>query len=276
MLSWPDLTRRVDMRYWRTAVYLCIGLAVAMGVQSASHGQTTAAGTKAATADAGGKIMRGKVLFSESFTNLDEWHKEGLVEGVTVPQPGVLRLDCTGSKQGAVGAMAFCRRDFPDNIVIEYDLLVENHNGLLITFMAMQGVNGEDAITGVPERKGVFADYVDGEASARSYHVSICRYDDEGKHTGTSNWRRNPGLHLMTEGLDLCRETGKTYHVVITKQGPACQVQVNGELGSHVVDPQRLPGPIPMSGKVGFRAIGSKAVFQIRNFKVSELATGQH
>lgn len=212
-----------------------------------------------------------KVLFTERFETLDEWHLEGLVDGVSIPQPGVLRLDCTGSKQGAVGAMAFCKRDFPDNIAIEYDLLVENHNGLLITFVAMKGLNGEDAITGVPPREGTFADYTDDSASTRSYHVSVCRYDDEGIHTGTSNWRRNPGLHLMTNGVDLCRQTGRTYHVRITKRGPECKVEVDGQLGSNFVDPQQLPGPIPTDGKIGFRAIGSKAVFTIRNFKVASL-----
>ena len=212
-----------------------------------------------------------RVLLSERFASLDDWHLEGLTGGVTLVPLGELRLACEGSKQGSFGAMAFCKTDFPDNIAIEYDLVVENHNGLLITFVAMRGVNGEDAITGVPPRQGVFDDYVGENASTRSYHVSVCRYDDEGKHTGVSNWRRNPGLNLMVSGKDLCTEVGRRYRVRITKRGPACAVEVDGQLGAHFVDPQTLPGPIPGSGKIGFRAIGSNAVFRISNLRVTAL-----
>lgn len=208
-------------------------------------------------------------LFEDNFRDLAAWHLEGRVEGVSVSN-GVLRLDCTGSQQGGIGAMAFTKRDFPDHIVIEYDLVVEQTNGLLITFVAMQGTNGEDAITGVPSRTGVFDEYTGPNASTRSYHVSVCRYDDRGVHTGVSNWRRNPGLHLMAAGKDLCTETGKTYRVAITKRGPHGEIRVNGEPGAAFTDPQTLPGPVPTAGKIGFRAIGSRAVFRISNFKIRE------
>jgi hypothetical protein len=77
----------------------------------------------------------------------------------------------------------------------------------------------------------------------------------------------------MASGKDLCTETGKTYHVAITKRGPRCEIRVNGELGAAFTDPQTLPGPIPTSGKIGFRAIGSKAIFRISNFKVTPAVT---
>ena len=210
------------------------------------------------------------VLLDEHFHNLDRWHLEGQKEAISIPAPGQLRLACE-STMGQVGAMAFCKQDFPDNIAIEYDLVVENHNGLLITFVSMQGNHGEDAINGVPERKGVFEDYVGENASTRSYHVSVCRYMDDGVHSGVSNWRRNPGLHLMVSGKDLCTEVNKPYHVKICKQGPHCWVDVNGERGAEFTDPQTLPGPIPTAGKFGFRAIGAKAFFRISNVKVTKL-----
>ena len=37
------------------------------------------------------------------------------------------------------------------------------------------------------------------------------------------------------------------------------------------VDPQALPGEIPAAGKIGFRAIGSKAVVRISKFRVTAL-----
>ena len=207
------------------------------------------------------------MLIEESFKNLDRWHLEGRTEGVSIAN-GHMRLACEGSQQGAVGTMAFLKENLADNIAIEYDLVVESHNGLLITFIAMTGLKGEDAITEAPKREGVFPDYFDG---TRSYHVSICRYDDDGKHTGVSNWRRNPGLHLMVSGKDWCTETNTNYRVRITKRGPHCRVEVDGKLGAEFTDPQTLPGPIPAGGKVGFRAIGSKAIFRISNLKVTAL-----
>jgi hypothetical protein len=130
------------------------------------------------------------------------------------------------------------------------------------------GVNGEDAITQSPKRSGVFEDYYNG---TRSYHTSICRYEDNGSHTGVSNWRRNPGLHLMTSGNDLCQETNTLYKVKITKQGAACAVHVNGERGAAFADPQTLPGPIPTNGKFGFRAIGADAIFRVSNVRVNKI-----
>lgn len=207
------------------------------------------------------------MLFEEKFHNLDHWHLEGLKDGITIAEPGELRLDCK-SKMGMVGAMAFCKQDFPDNIAIEYDFMVENHDGLFITFVAMTSLEGKDAIADAPPRRGVFEDYYNG---TRSYHVSICRYNDDGTHTGVSNWRRNPGLHLMVSGEDLCRDTGKLYHVKITKRGPHCLVEVDGQRGAEFTDPQTLPGPIPAGGKFGFRAIGADAVFRVSNVQVTSL-----
>ena len=207
-----------------------------------------------------------KLLLEENFQNLDRWHLEGLKEGASV-KDGQLRLDCK-SKMGMHGVMAFYKESFPDNIAIDYDLQVEQHNGLFITFIAMTGLKGEDAITEAPRRDGVFEDYYNG---TRSYHVSVCRYEDDGSHTGVSNWRRNPGLHLMVSGKDWCTEAGKTYHVKITKRGPLCRVEVDGKLGAEFVDPQKLPGEIPAGGKIGFRAIGAKAVFRVSNLKITAL-----
>jgi hypothetical protein len=206
-------------------------------------------------------------LFEEHFKNLDAWHLEGKTEGASIVNGNELRLDCK-SKMGFHGVMAFCKDDFPDNIAIDFDFICEKHNGLFITFIAMTGTYGEDAITGVPKRSGVFEDYYNG---TRSYHTSICRYEDDGKHTGVSNWRRNPGLHLMVSGEDLCQEAGKKYHVTVSKRGPECKVVVDGKLGAHFTDPQTLPGPIPAGGKFGFRAIGADAIFRVANVKVTAL-----
>ncbi len=212
---------------------------------------------------------KGRVLFQDAFDNLRHWAHEGRGE-LTQPEPHVMQLNCVGSRQGRAGCMAFCRVDFPDDICIEYDLRVLTTNGLVITFVAAQGRRGEDMLTELPKREGIFADYV-YSPRLRCYHVSVSRYNDKGEHTGVSNWRRNPGLFLMAQQPDLCKEPRRWRHIAIVKKGPLLQMAVDGRLAGGFVDPDEIPEPLPSAGKVGFRAIGSEVLAQVKNFKVTAL-----
>jgi len=212
----------------------------------------------------------GEILLREDFATLDRWHLEGATDGVSLTD-GALKLDCTGSKQGGVGVHAFYRDDLPDGICLSYDLVTEATGGLSITFLALRGLRGEDGISDVPPREGIFADYVGADASTRSYHTSLSRYNDRNEHTGVSNWRRNPGLHLVGQAEDPCKEPGKRYRVSLIKDGPLCQCQVDGQVASGFVDPQELDLPLPDSGKIGFRAIGSEAIFRVSTLEVQAL-----
>jgi hypothetical protein len=216
-------------------------------------------------------VPQGVRLVTEVFADLDEWHLEGHTEGVSLLDGGVLRLDCSGSRQGGVGVQAFYKHDLPDNVCVEYDLFTEEKNGLLLTFIGMRGLKGEDAITGVRKRVGLFKDYTGSDAPIRSYHVSLSRYNDEGVHTHVSNWRRNPGLILVGQGPDPCAEVGRTYHVALIKQGRLCQLQVDGNVVSGLVDGDAVADEVPTGGKVGFRAIGAHAAFRISNFRATAL-----
>jgi Domain of unknown function (DUF1961) len=212
---------------------------------------------------------RGEVLYQDDFSDLQNWHHEGR-GNLTLPESNILQLNCIGSKQGAAGCMAFCRMDFPDNICLEYDLRALTSGGLVITFIAACGRNGEDMITELPVREGVFADYINNPRM-RCYHVSVSRYNDAGEHTGVSNWRRNPGIFMMGQQKDLCAKIGEWYHLTIVKRGPLLQMDVNGELAGGFIDPDEIPESMPSVGKIGFRAIGSEVIAQIKNFKVTAL-----
>ena len=90
-------------------------------------------------------------------------------------------------------------------------------------------------------------------------------------HTGVSNWRRNPGLNLMGQGPDLCKEIGKWYRVRVVKDGARLQLGVNGRLAHEFTDPLTLETPVPDAGKVGFRSIGAEVRALIRSFRVVAL-----
>lgn len=212
---------------------------------------------------------KGKVLYVDTFDSFDNWHHEGTGE-LTRPEPEVMQLNCIGSRQGRAGCMAFCREDFPDNIRIEYDMRALTNKGLLITFIAACGRNGEDMITELPAREGIFADYI-YNPGLRCYHVSISRYNDKGEHTGTSNWRRNPGIFMMAQQTDLCEVANCWYHVTIVKQGKLLQMAVSGKLAGGFVDQDEIPEPIPTEGKIGFRSIGADVRVQVKNFRVTAL-----
>ena len=206
-------------------------------------------------------------IYRDSFHNLNNWHHEGIGQ-LTQPERNLMQLNCTASAQGKAGCMAFCKKDFPDSIRIDLDLRVLTTNGLFIAFLACQGRQGEDVLQALPERSGVFADYV-YNPDLRSYHVSVSRYDDDGVHTGVSNWRRNPGLFLMGQQPDLCKEPNRWYHIVIVKKGPYLQLSVDNSFAGGFVDLDEIPDDIPRSGKIGFRAIGRDVNVQIKNFIVS-------
>lgn len=211
----------------------------------------------------------GKILYQEKFASLNNWQHEG-IGTLTSPEPGTLQLNCIGSKQGQEGCMAFCRTDFPENIRIEYEVKALSRRGLIIIFIAARGRHGEDMLTELPPRQGIFADYIHNDA-LRSYHLSLSRYNDKGEHTRVSNWRRNPGIFMMGQQDDPCREINIWYRIAIVKKGPLLLLSVNDQPAAGFLDPQEIPDAIPTAGKIGFRAIGADVRVQIRNFSVTAL-----
>lgn len=213
---------------------------------------------------------KGKLLGEDNFTSLAGWHHEGIGE-LTQPEPGLMQINCLGSGQGNAGCMAFFRQDFPDNICLEYKMKALSKGGLLINFIAFAAREaGKDPLTDLPKREGIFSDYILNEG-IRCYHVSISRYQDNGEHTGVSNWRRNPGIFMMSQGADLCEKINTWYDIAVIKQGRLLQMTVDGKLAGGFIDADEIPEPLPTGGKIGFRAIGSDVRVQIKDFKVIAL-----
>ncbi len=209
-------------------------------------------------------------LHHTDFSALDNWHHEGI--GKIEPAPdGGMRLHCFGSQQGREGCMAFFRPTLPDHIAVEYDIVVRSHGGLVINYLSIRGINGEDIIEDrqkLPPRTGVMADYFAERQGLQSYHISFSRFDDQGRHTDTSNIRRNPGGLLMAQGIDPCMTINRTYKIRICKTKGHFQFFVDGVFASDVFDRDESRFPIPDHGKFGFRLIGSDVMADIRDFRV--------
>jgi hypothetical protein len=210
-------------------------------------------------------------LHTDNFSaGLEYWHHEGI--GAIGPAPGGgMRLHCAGSRQGGEGCMAFFRPTLPDRVAYEYDLTVRSHGGLVINYLAIRGLRGEDMIEEcdrLEPRTGIMANYYARKWGLQSYHVSISRFNDAGEHTGTCNWRRNPGSILMAHGVDLVREINRRYRIRIVKDGGHCQLYVDGCCAHGFVDRAAARGPTPDGGKFGFRLIGSDVMADVENFAV--------
>jgi len=218
-----------------------------------------------------------ELLYEDSFNNFDQWYHEGVGEIKKAPNGG-MRLHCFGSRQGGPACMGFFRPTLPDQITVEYDVVIRSQGGLLINYIAMRGLNREDPVEDIdilPERTGIMANYYDRKYGLQSYHVSISRFNDKGEHTGTSNWRRNPGSLLIGHGLDPCKELNKRYHIRLTKDEGACQCYVDKTYAHGFIDRDMLRLPVPDYGKFVFRVIGSDVMVDINNFKVFKVAPAQ-
>ena len=67
-----------------------------------------------------------ELLHEDHFTDLSRWHHEGLGSLGTL-NGGGMHLVCPGSKQGGAGCMAFFRPTLPDQIAVEYDIVIHSH-----------------------------------------------------------------------------------------------------------------------------------------------------
>jgi hypothetical protein len=217
------------------------------------------------------------LLHSDDFADFSRWHHEGI--GAIQPAPeGGMRLHCMGSKQGGKGCMSFFRPTLPDQIAVEYDIVVRSHGGLVINYIAIRGLNGEDMIEDqarLEPRPGEMKCYFATKWGLQSYHLSFSRFNDKGIHTETSNWRRNPGSLLVGHGVDKCMEINRKYRLRITKDRGHCQLYVDGQFAHGFIDHNTARRPIPDYGKFGFRLIGSDVMADISAFRVFRVAADE-
>ena len=219
----------------------------------------------------------GELLHEDALANSANWHHEGIGEIRNLPGGG-MTLHCFGSRQGGQGCMAFFRPTLPDCIAVEYDIVVHSHGGLVINFLGMRGLEGGDMIEDAGElkpRSGVFADYVSPASDLQSFHVSFSRFNDKGEHTGTSNWRRNPGLLLAGHGSDPVKELGRRFHIRVIKDHCHCEMFVDDVFAHACIDRDASAHPVPDHGKFGFRLIGSDVRVDICDFKVHRVEMAQ-
>lgn len=214
-----------------------------------------------------------ELLFADDVNSLENWFHEGVGELKKISGGG-LNLHCFGSFMGDKGCMAFFRKNLPDQVSIEYEITVKSHGGMVLNYIAIRGLKGEDLIEDktLEPRTGIMRNYFGLKWGLQSYHISFSRFGDDGVHTQSSNWRRNPGMILAGHGNDPVMELNRKFHIRITKDLGHLQFFVDGVLGHAMIDRDSSEYPIPDHGKFGFRLIGTDVQAEIRNFKVYKIA----
>lgn len=167
----------------------------------------------------------------------------------------------------------WCDKDFPSDIIIEWDFKPIEEPGLAIMFFAAKGCMGEDLFDeSLAERDGQYNLYHSGDINA--YHISYFRRKwDEERAFHTCNLRKSKGFYLVTQGADPipnCEDAMESYHIRITKCKGLIEFAINDLTVFSWQDDGREYGAVLGGGKIGFRQM-APMIGEYSNLKVFEL-----
>lgn len=167
----------------------------------------------------------------------------------------------------------WCDRDFPSDIMIEWDFKPIEEPGLAIMFFSAKGCNGEDLFDkSLAERDGQYNLYHSGDINA--YHISYFRRKwDEERHFHTCNLRKSKGFYLVTQGADPipnCDDAMKSYHIRITKYNGKIDFAIDDLTVFSWQDDGKEYGEVLGGGKIGFRQM-APMIGEYSDLKVFEL-----
>jgi Domain of unknown function (DUF1961) len=212
----------------------------------------------------------GRLLYQNKFndaTQLKDWVMEG--PGVIKVKNDWLEMSSTGRKGKLHGHFVYwCKKDFPDSFIAEWEFQTINSDGLCIVFFAAQGTKGEDIFD--PElapRNGNFTYYIKGDII--SYHISYYANTPGLPGRGTLNLRKNNNFYLAANGR-LVTPGPETHKLVLIKDRNHIQFLIDGKISLDYYDDGKRYGKVYSSGKIGLRQMVWMQA-RYKNFKVHEL-----
>lgn len=167
----------------------------------------------------------------------------------------------------------WCDKDFPSDIMIEWDFRPIEEPGLCIMFFSAKGCNGEDLFDkSLAPRDGQYNLYHSGDINA--YHISYFRrrWEDE-RAFHTCNLRKSKGFYLTAQGADPipnCEDASESYHLRITKHKGLIEFAVNDLTVFSWQDDGIEYGGVLGGGKIGLRQM-APLIGEYSNLKVYEL-----
>lgn len=167
----------------------------------------------------------------------------------------------------------WCDKDFPSDIMIEWDFRPIEEPGLAIMFFSAKGCNGEDLFDkSLQPRDGQYNLYHSGDIDA--YHISYFRRKwDEERAFHTCNLRKSKGFYLVAQGADPipnCDDVMESYHIRITKKDGKIDFVINDLTVFSWQDDGKEYGKVLGGGKIGFRQM-APMIGEYSDLKVYEI-----
>jgi len=194
--------------------------------------------------------------------------------GISFPQ-GAMRIESTMSPQEGQKAnyVYWCKKDFPENIQIEWDFKPLKEPGLAMIFLAARGRQGEDLFDpALSPRTGEYPQYHHGDINA--FHISYFRRKEPDERSfHTCNLRKSYGFYLVSQGADPIPDVADVsdfYHLKVVKTGNQVSFSVNDLTSFVFEDDGETYGPLLKGGKIGFRQL-APMIAEYKNLKVYEL-----
>jgi len=161
----------------------------------------------------------------------------------------------------AANYVYWCDKEFPSDVLIEWEFTPQAESGLCILFFSAHNLQG-GSIFDTPPRTGRYEQYYNGDINA--FHVSYNRTNavrDVPKAEGLRlcNLRKSKGFHMAAQGGDpipelaLCRPPYPPFKISIVKHGPLVAFYIERILSFIYHDDGITHGPLLGGGRIGFR-----------------------
>ncbi|MBQ8637899.1 MAG: DUF1961 family protein [Lachnospiraceae bacterium] len=152
----------------------------------------------------------------------------------------------------------WCPKNFPSDVLIEWDFWPIREPGLCILFFSASGRNGEDLFDpSLQKRTGEYPLYHHGDINA--FHVSYFRRKEpDERQFHTCNLRKSYGFHLVAQGGDPIPDVEDAkgpYRLSLLKKDETVCFFVNDLEVFRFVDDGVTYGPMLGGGKIGFRQL---------------------
>ena len=194
-------------------------------------------------------------------------------------QNGCMRLEnAMDAAQGQKANYVFwCLRDFPSDVLIEWEFKPVREPGLAIMFFSAKGRNGEDLFDPVlQKRTGEYPQYHHGDINA--FHISYFRRKEPDERSfHTCNLRKSYGFYLTAQGGDPIPDAADAadfYVCTILKKGGLIRFYINGLAVFEFQDDGHTYGPLLGGGKIGFRQL-APMIGEYRNLNVWSLISSK-
>lgn len=163
----------------------------------------------------------------------------------------------------------WCKEEFPDEVVIEWEFTPLEEPGLCMFFFAANGSEGRDLFAkDLQQRTGYYPQYHSGDI--HTLHLSYFRRKwDEERAFHTCNLRKSAGFHLVAMGADPIpnvEDVQESFQIKLIKYKEYVSFSIN-DLEVLTWKDDGSTGDILTNGRIGFRQMAPMRA-RYKNLKV--------